>query len=646
MDASIVPQKRSSSPTPAVGLSAASPSAPKQARLDPPQLAPSSAADGVKRAPRRPKQAALFDEKKKREPGQIRGMEEQLVDSHLEVEDAASYLEALLGVQNVVNRMHHPTRPQIRMLLCLSLFPLLFKPPTKSSNPAFARRNRPTSLAPTDLTPSSADPLDSTHRKIREQALALLQSVVGLNGAEAVCRAVRGNGKVESHAERRQRLLDEEEARRRAEEERLKKEAERAKQIAEGKKVPPIQPVKPQPDPGSDDEEYAPAEEDDVLALAAKRVGRVEDLWDFLAGTTARKARIRTREKPVVEGGGWALLRVLVEGWEEEHERKVREKVPTDPVAPLSLLRYFKPSASSNDAREISSKALDIVFWPFSEAAEAKKASASESEDEDMSDFEGSEDGKKDKQDEEEVEGDDGMELADKREAAVKLLGVMGSSAIDGWLSGSALLSEVVQRMKGLQPDSLAAFIELLHLPTLPFAFSTRLLATYLETGSHPVSRTPDLVPPSLSSALTPSSANTSPRKRALMGAGSFASFSSDLASSTTLSAAQLQASIWRIPPFSSGDFLALIARVPIEVPLDTPAPAVTGARRPKVNLPSSFARPAAAAHAHRLVKEVLLQLVMEKEVMVRDERAGEIRDMLDRVEEKVEAARVRVEGK
>jgi hypothetical protein len=34
------------------------------------------------------------------------------------------------------------------------------------------------------------------------------------------------------------------------------------------------------------------------------------------------------------------------------------------PPAPLSLLRYFKPSASTGAARELSTKALDVVFWP------------------------------------------------------------------------------------------------------------------------------------------------------------------------------------------------------------------------------------------------------------------------------------------
>lgn len=62
-----------------------------------------------------------------------------------------------------------------------------------------------------------------------------------------------------------------------------------------------------------DDEDEGP------FYLAGKRVGKLDDLWDFLAGMaeTNEGNITRSREEPITPGG-WEMLRSFVGIWEEE----------------------------------------------------------------------------------------------------------------------------------------------------------------------------------------------------------------------------------------------------------------------------------------------------------------------------------------
>ncbi|GAA6030361.1 hypothetical protein JCM8097_009072 [Rhodosporidiobolus ruineniae] len=663
MAEALVPAKRPSTDSLAESPAAPTPSTSKRAHLDQQPAPSSSTANGVSNGTvRKHRVAGMFSKPGERKPQELIGMEAGMVDVQLEVEDAAGYPEALLTLQTMVNRLHHPARSHIRMLLALAFFPLLFKPPTKSSNPAFAKSSGSTAVAhagaaatQSSLLPQSDDPTALSHRKVRELARGLLSNVVGASGVEVVCRAIRGSGVPESQAEREGRIAKEEvEAKREEERARARMAADGADATtssdAKGKKraaPPSTKRAAGGADDSDDDDDLLPSVEDEAIAAAGKRIGQCEDLWDFLAGSTARKTRVRTREKPVMEIGGWPVLGVLVKGWEEEHDRKAKDAKDNDPPAPLSLLRYFKPSASSGVAREVSVKALDVVFWPFSPASEPKKAASGSDEEQD------DDDEIPEKRDEEQEAEGDGMMLDEKREVAMRLLGLIGASAQDGYLDGPALLSEVVQRLKMLQSDSFAIFVETLSTASIPHALFTRILNAYLESHSQPAHISASLFSLSPSpSLLMSSSGPTSPRKRHLGVNGSLASLtSSDGGSLAPVDAdspaaqQHLQAAYWRCPSLSSPDFLALLARLPIEVPLEAPTSTDGGARRPRAALPSSFARAAAAAEAHKIVKTALLGAMVERETLM-EERRRDIEDLLRRVDEKVDEARERVESR
>jgi hypothetical protein len=98
-------------------------------------------------------------------------------------------------------------------------------------------------------------------------------------------------------------------------------------------------------------------------------------------------------------------------------------------------LRYFKPSATSPVAREISAKAFDVAFWPFSDSALPKSSLDEDSDDGESDDSLFSDDDKKGKgkgkstakekgkkEDEEEVKFEGGMSLEEKKEVGIRLL--------------------------------------------------------------------------------------------------------------------------------------------------------------------------------------------------------------------------------
>ncbi|BGO93246.1 hypothetical protein NBRC10512_000101 [Rhodotorula toruloides] len=627
---SLLPQKRPSPSSTLANGGAPSPADPSLPASKQPRIDSSTASSS---APKRPKNAEIFLKAHEKGAKPFRDAQEHFVEAQFEVEDAASYQEALLAMEGLTNQLHHPNRHHVRLLLSLCFFPLFFKPPEQSSA-TYARNAsrpaRPTSTARTRLLTLSDDPIALTHRKIRELAREMLNDVIGTNGAEVVCAAVKGYGL----PERRKGGEDE------ADPFGLAIESKR-KAKGKGKAATT--------DP---DYEHPHDSADDPLAVSADRILGAEDLWDVLAGTVAKVPRLRTRERPVLEVGGWEVVRVLVRGWEDEW-RKKRGAVGglSEPPEPLSLLRYFKPSASSGAARELSSKALDIAFWPFSDYAIDLDAEPESDEDDEHGDTDeellaDEKKGRKrqvaamtESQQQEAWEAD-GTTLLDKKEVGVKLVGVIGASAVDGYLSGPAVMAELVQRMKALAHEDFVSFVELFSTHKLCTPFTIRLLAAYLETHSHPLAAYPSLLPSSDISSL-PNPGSTSPRKLSLHATNSAASLDSNHASGSSSTS-----SYWRIPSLESSDLLHLIARVPIEVPLPSSA-ATTSKMTP--GLPRTFTRAARAAESHALIKHALVGLLVPEAGLAgtagRDDALKKLRNMMDRVAEVVEEAKTRVEA-
>ncbi|GEM10127.1 hypothetical protein Rt10032_c10g4144 [Rhodotorula toruloides] len=620
---SLLPQKRpspSTTTTTGVGPSPGDPSTPasKQPRLD--------TTTATSSAPRRSKNAEIFLKAHEKGAQPFRGAQKHFVEAQFEVEDAASYQEALLAMEGLTNQLHHPNRHQIRLLLSLCFFPLFFKPPeqslaTYSRKPSKTARPDTTTTR-TRLLALSDDPIDLTHRKVRELTREMLKDVIGTNGTEVVCAAVKGYGM----PGRRKSGQD---------------DADPFGLAIESKRMATGKGKGPSTDP---DFEHPHDSADDPLAVSADRILAADDVWDVLAGTVARAPRLRTREKPVLEVGGWEILRVLVSGWEDEWRKKrVAVDGYSDPPKPLSLLRYFKPSASSGVARELSSKALDVAFWPFSEYAIDP-----DTDSEDETDDELLEEGIKHRQGKtasrtaeqgQEAREADGTSLLDKKEVGVKLIGLIGASAVDGYLSGPAVMAELVQRMKVLAHEDFVSFVELLSTYKLCPPFSARLLGAYLDTHSHPLNAYPSLLPSSDTAALP--NPTTSPRKLCLQATNSAASLDSGHAHGSSSTS-----SYWRVPSLDSSDLLHLVARIPIEVPLH-PSSATSSSRTP--GLPRTFTRAERAADSHALVKHALVGILVEEAGSQGPAGRGDalktLLEIMERVEGVVKEAKARVEA-
>lgn len=262
-------------------------------------------------------------------------------------------------------------------------------------------------------------------------------------------------------------------------------------------------------------------------------------------------------------------------------------------------------------------------------------------------------------------------------------------------------MAEVVQRMKALDHASFSSFLEVSHClqtscfwnhlrpyarliirqllslhasPASPFV--PRLLAAYLETHSHPISASASLDISALadlsSSTLAASSSSdllTSPRKRALAAQHSMNSFRADDTSNSsqsqsqgisapipTQTEAEVEAEFWKTPTIESREFLTLVSRIPIEVPLPQESTSGTagggpGGRKPK-GIVGSFKRAERAADCHRLVKEVLIACQVaaneasDQEQGQKDKSMKRVQRLLQGVEEAVEQARTRRESK
>jgi hypothetical protein len=345
------------------------------------------------------------------------------------------------------------------MLLSMCFFPLFFKPPVQHGSATMRPSTSASSSIPR-IVPLADDPLVLSQRQIRQLARDLLADVIGTCGIGVVCDAIKGYGMPLAEGGGSVSRADSEEP------PAHKYFGKKQKGKKSGANL------------GQDHPDFeTPVDSDDPLAAAANLMLDAPDLWEVLAGTTAVKRRLRTSEQPVLDTGGWEVLRELVRGWEAEAIRKkkagesgvgqsLRKSIfdvvsahepanCAEPPAPLSLLRYFKPSASTGAARELSTKALDVVFWPFSEYAHDDEGVESDADvdREDGKDAEEEEEGgeesggsgledlrdtarrsrKRSRQQEKAEKAKrrrqaaeaDGMSLFDKRLTAVKLLGLV-----------------------------------------------------------------------------------------------------------------------------------------------------------------------------------------------------------------------------
>ncbi|GAA5916800.1 uncharacterized protein JCM6883_004875 [Sporobolomyces salmoneus] len=681
--AAIIPQKRSTSPAPPTSTDPdLSPSSSKQPRLDAKLPSDAAGSDVKKRGKRVPKG---FRGKGDSGPMEMGESEKSYLSTQFEVDDSTEYQGALLALEGLIAKSAYPTRQHIRQILSLCFFPLLFKPPTRVS--AFARTTSSARTKPV-LPSFDQDPFNLSHKKIREEARKILDDLIATNGVEVVCRSIRGYGIPKLPKSSSPTTLEDPFESTSINSSpvpsttftKSMKTNTKGGGRGKGKQKATSAP------PSNSDEDLSLSDSDDVLAISAKRIGQTENLWDFLAGTMAKKPRVPTREQPILDGG-WEILRSCVEGWRVEFDKKKETAFATDsPIQPISLLRYFKPSATSSIARELSSKALDVAFWPFTDSALPKSQVESNDSDGESDasslfsddDYKGKGKGKakvgskakaKEKQeDEEEPPFEGGMSLEEKKEVGVKLLCLIGELSTTGHLDGTATLAEFVQRIKALDHSSFPTLLELLSLHSSPSSpFLPRLLITYLESHSHPLSASVALDVPSLASlssstlAATSSADHlTSPRKRALAASSSLSSMPTDTQSQQsqshgntptlpTQTLAQVEAEFWKTPDLESKEMLVLVSRIPIEVPLPrtTSAEAGGGGRKAK-GLVVSTERSARAAECHRLVKEVLLDRKFEESEArgrsqeERNKWIRKAREVLQGVEEVVEQAKQR----
>lgn len=191
------------------------------------------------------------------------------------------------------------------MLLSLCFFPFFFRPPVQSTNASMRAPRRPRAplkAASGRITAHADDPLIVSQRQIRQLARDVLADVIGTNGVEVVCDAIKGYGIPERNLGADARLGSEEPVKPKG-----KYFQTKQSRLKLGEDHPDFE---------------QPIETEDPLAEAANQILFADDLWDVLAGTTARKAQLRTSEKPMLAVAAWEVLRELVKGWEAEAARK------------------------------------------------------------------------------------------------------------------------------------------------------------------------------------------------------------------------------------------------------------------------------------------------------------------------------------
>ncbi|ORY77235.1 hypothetical protein BCR35DRAFT_305524 [Leucosporidium creatinivorum] len=498
------------------------------------------------------------------------------IENVMEEED---FSEALLAMESMIGRLHIPIRAHIRQLVALSLSP-----------PACLRTVKNSDVRPSTskIQAPSVDPLPATERKIRHFALRLLGSIASTLSGDAIFCAIKGHGVDETLVPPTPALLD-----------------KRGNPIVE-----------------DEDDEEAVEDQDTPLMIAGKRMMEYEDVWALLGAGAAKGGKVvRTEEQPMAPGA-WELLRTFVGVW--EGEAKKREDAGELAVSP-SLMQSLK--ANSTGVREVSSKLLDIIIWPFKYHTSLVLSDSEEDEDAEE------EDGSKGTP----IDSDE-LSIADKQAVAMRLLALLSQAMATGRLDASSLLHETTLKMKGLSSDTFASFLERLPL-TVPF-FTIRLITYYLETHS-----LASLTPPTGSPTASPS------RRRTLGPNGS----------ASSLHAHPNGTAPEKLPLPSSHDVLSLLSKLPSDFPLppsaaSDPLSVDLPARRAPSSKPRSFTRVSQSCEAHSLLKQALLEalwVALEGEGREREKERmeevlnleGEAERVLKQVEGRVEEARTRIEG-
>ncbi|KAI5475634.1 hypothetical protein MNV49_001096 [Pseudohyphozyma bogoriensis] len=490
--------------------------------------------------------------------------------------DEEDFEVGLLALEGLVGRAFRPSPSQIQQLLALSLHPSQCVP-TNSK-----RVHAPT-----------LDPYTSTLRKVRLEALRLLDDIGHTNGGESVARGTPGYEQDED-------LLD------------TQGKAEQAKKRAMNS---PSKKAKKRREEEEDEEEGNKA-----VNAAARRVGVCEEVWDLLAGGSGMGKEFgkSSRERPVSRTG-WDLVRSLVAMWEGEAKERKGKGLPE--FSP-SLLRQFKPTALG--PREVSSKALDILLWPFTYGIEHSLAEAENME----------EDG------DTKVEDDPEMDLGEKQRVAARLMALLAQLALTSRVDASAFVSLLSNRLELLSSSSISTFLCATTLTTSP-TFLIRFLTTYLELFSH-------------STRPANSQPNGSPRRRTLGSESSLSSLSSSslpqlnstsnglpVSAAAPTPAPAVPQSFFALP--TPPAFLALFSRVPTAVSLADNSSTTPTVRRPKGSKPS-YGK--VAAERFEVVKIALAEVGGEVGGGLEDVlEEGEVEAKMEEVRKIVEEARKRVES-
>lgn len=246
----------------------------------------------------------------------------------------------------------------------------------------------------------------------------------------------------------------------------------------------------------------------------------------------------------------------------------------------------------------------------------------------------------------------------------------IGDSAVHGYLDGEPSVSDLVQRMKALAQDDFVALVEVR--PPLPTAhqrlsslttcaaqlladvptanvFTTRLLAAYLETHSHPPAAVSQHHP-SFSDTAT-SSQPVSPRK--LSATTSLTKLDPSSTSSSAARPAPAHSAYWRVPSLAHpAQLVDLALRIPRDVPLGDSASASAAKGKGKARAGLSR-RAQLEVSRFEVVKEAIVGLVLQRARRDTEDDEGErggggegedevlrqVRAAVERVEELVRAA-------
>lgn len=146
--------------------------------------------------------------------------------------------------------------------------------------------------------------------------------------------------------------------------------------------------------------------------------------------------------------------------------------------------------------------------------------------------------------------------------------------------------------------------------------FVTRLFWTYLEIHSHPAAATVSLTAPQARVDLPPQPP-VSPRKLAAQGTAGHPRTSSSAKS------------YWQVPGLSSREFVSLVARVPIEVPLPATTSTLTTSKK-TLSMPKNLGRAAKAVEIHRVVKTLLSELLAERDDDDSPPSQGQVQQMVE----------------